>query len=286
MYQYDSQFTITNSQFQGIDNKDISVYYLFMPRSSKASLTDETIQELENQFYDFISSLTPDERRKFFSEFLTNEEKMMMYKRLALYWCLLEGYTLSKIQQLIGVTHDTTRVYNKKKNMLSDEFKSLLKRIGGENMPSSEDQEPKSQEMSNEPEENFTQESAGEPAEEASSQMENMEENHGEMRDENMGEEQKMEETQQMENAEEMHEEPVVEVANEHIEISNVEAPEEQKMEFEGQHHEENEMGSPNEENQPSGLAPSENSEKEDNKDNEDEEGGKKKSGLAKFFGF
>lgn len=53
----------------------------------------------------------------------------MMYKRLALYWCLLEGYPLAKIQQMIGVTHDTTRVYNKKKNMLSDEFKSLMKRI-------------------------------------------------------------------------------------------------------------------------------------------------------------
>lgn len=54
---------------------------------------------------------------------------MMMYKRLALYWCLLEGYPLAKIQQMIGVTHDTTRVYNKKKNTLSDEFKSLMKRI-------------------------------------------------------------------------------------------------------------------------------------------------------------
>jgi transposase len=61
---------------------------------------------------------------------LTNEEKMMMYKRLALYWCLLEGYSLAKIQQMIGVTHDTTRVYNKRKNTLSEEFKELIGRIG------------------------------------------------------------------------------------------------------------------------------------------------------------
>lgn len=100
-----------------------------MPRSSTSSLSQETISELESQFFNFLDSLNPDEKKKFFSEFLTNEEKMMMYKRLALYWCLLEGYPLSKIQQMIGVTHDTTRVYNKKKNMLSEEFKSLMKRI-------------------------------------------------------------------------------------------------------------------------------------------------------------
>lgn len=100
-----------------------------MPRSSTSSLSQETISELESQFFNFLDSLDSNEKKKFFNEFLTNEEKMMMYKRLALYWCLLEGYPLAKIQQMIGVTHDTTRVYNKKKNTLSEEFKSLMKRI-------------------------------------------------------------------------------------------------------------------------------------------------------------
>lgn len=101
-----------------------------MPRQSKVELTEETISELENQFYEFLSSLNSDETKKFFAEFLTKEEKMMMYKRLALFWSLLEGYTLAKIQQMIGVTHDTTRVYNKRKNELSPEFKALVGRIG------------------------------------------------------------------------------------------------------------------------------------------------------------
>lgn len=105
-----------------------------MPRSSSASLTAETIQELESQFYEFLNSLEPTDRKKFFAEFLTNEEKMMMYKRLALYWCLLEGYSLAKIQQMIGVTHDTTRVYNKRKNTLSPEFKALVQKIGKNNI--------------------------------------------------------------------------------------------------------------------------------------------------------
>ncbi len=110
-----------------------------MPRSSRASLSDETIQELENQFYAFLNSLSSTDRKKFFAEFLTNEEKMMMYKRLALYWCLLEGYSLAKIQQMIGVTHDTTRVYNKRKNTLSEEFKNLIGRIGKSDMSNLED---------------------------------------------------------------------------------------------------------------------------------------------------
>lgn len=103
-----------------------------MPRSSTSSISPEVLQELETQFYQFLDSLSFDEKKKFFSEFLTNEEKMMMYKRLALYWCLLEGYPLAKIQQMIGVTHDTTRVYNKKKNQLTQEFRELIGRIKGD----------------------------------------------------------------------------------------------------------------------------------------------------------
>lgn len=115
-----------------------------MPRSSTAQLSQETITELENQFYNFLDSLSYDEKKQFFNEFLTNEEKMMMYKRLGLYWCLLEGYPLAKIQQMIGVTHDTTRVYNKKKNTLSPEFKSLIKRIEGSKQ--TEEQAPQQEE--------------------------------------------------------------------------------------------------------------------------------------------
>jgi len=59
-----------------------------------------------------------------------------MYKRLALYWSLLEGYPLARIQEMIGVTHDTTRVYNKKKNDLSPEFKALVGRISSQAMNS------------------------------------------------------------------------------------------------------------------------------------------------------
>lgn len=101
-----------------------------MPRRSKVELSSETIAELEEQFFSFLHSLSPEETNKFFNEFLTNEEKMMMYKRLALYWSLYEGYSLASIQRMLGITHDTTRIYNKKKNEMSDDFKNLLHRIG------------------------------------------------------------------------------------------------------------------------------------------------------------
>lgn len=100
-----------------------------MPRRSKIELSPETINELETQFFEFLQSLNPDESKKFFNEFLTGEEKMMMYKRLALYWALFEGYSLASIQRMLGITHDTTRLYNKKKNEMSDEFREMVKRI-------------------------------------------------------------------------------------------------------------------------------------------------------------
>jgi len=101
-----------------------------MPRRSKVELSPETIAELEEQFYNFLHSLSPEETNKFFKEFLTTEEKMMMYKRLALYWSLFEGYSLASIQRMLGITHDTTRIYNKRKNEMSSDFKNLLHRIG------------------------------------------------------------------------------------------------------------------------------------------------------------
>ena len=101
-----------------------------MPRRSKVELSPEIIAELEEQFYNFLHSLSPEETNKFFKEFLTTEEKMMMYKRLALYWSLFEGYSLASIQRMLGITHDTTRIYNKRKNEMSADFKNLLHRIG------------------------------------------------------------------------------------------------------------------------------------------------------------
>lgn len=101
-----------------------------MPRRSKVELTKETLNELQMHFFQLITSLNPDETYKFFNEFLTDEEKLMLYKRLALYSCLLQGYTHSSIQKMLGLTHDTTRIYNRMKNEKSEDFKNMVLKIG------------------------------------------------------------------------------------------------------------------------------------------------------------
>lgn len=241
-----------------------------MPRSSKASLSEETIQELENQFYDFLNSLNPEERRKFFSEFLTSEEKMMMYKRLALYWCLLEGYSLAKIQQMIGVTHDTTRVYNKKKNMLSEDFKSLLKRIGGENMTQPDEKVEEKVEVVSE-----EKVDTDEPAL-ATEQTELKESQEVNEQEEVKAEEKKEDETEEKMDETKMPEmDDVHEVIEAKVEDPMMDKSEEKMDETIEKKTEES-----------SGLTPSQSSDKNEEESSGDEGEGKKKSGLAKFFGF
>jgi len=257
-----------------------------MPRSSRASLSDETIQELENQFYEFLNSLSSTDRKKFFAEFLTNEEKMMMYKRLALYWCLLEGYSLAKIQQMIGVTHDTTRVYNKKKNTLSEEFKELIGRIGKSDMASLE--ETKKEEMAEAKHE--------EPAIDHSINLnpdapietrpidEPMMEMHTDIKDDmhDIFEKETEDMDKKDEEMEASHTEPKDEFGmdampsfdDDQRSLSDDMRVKNESTESGGTMHESG------------GLMPSDNKEDSSEKKDDDNGDGKKKGGLAKFFGF
>ncbi len=258
-----------------------------MPRSSRASLSDETVQELENQFYEFLNSLSSDERKKFFAEFLTNEEKMMMYKRLALYWCLLEGYSLAKIQQMIGVTHDTTRVYNKRKNTLSEDFKGLVGRIGKADMATLE--EPV-QDVQDEPIQEVIEEKMEEKVEEKEEAMDDTSVNLDpdapiETRpiDEPMDvtPEEKMEEMTKNDEKEDLEDEEIKmdekdeKESEETLRMDAMPTFDDQKDDME------------KEEKEVEGLMPESASEKNEDEDKDDDgEGEKKKSGLAKFFGF
>jgi len=110
-----------------------------MPRTSNIQLSPETIAELEQEFFDFLQSLPHDKVKSFLQEFLTKEEKMMLYKRLALYWALLEGIPHSQIQKMLGVSHDTTRIYNAQKNKLSEELKEAISHISKKKLDTQED---------------------------------------------------------------------------------------------------------------------------------------------------
>ncbi len=259
-----------------------------MPRSSRASLSDETINELESQFYEFLNALSPDERKKFFAEFLTNEEKMMMYKRLALYWCLLEGYSLAKIQQMIGVTHDTTRVYNKRKNTLSEDFKNLVGRIGKADMADLEvkkdepviDVEEKVEEVEEKMEDvKMAEEKEEEPIVDQSVNLNPDAPIETRPIDEPMDitPEEKMEELAQSED--DSSEKQETEMDRKDAESDEL------TMEAMPKFEDEKEKETKEEDKPAEGLMP-ETSENASDEDEKNEEGEKKKSGLAKFFGF
>ena len=54
----------------------------------------------------------------------------MLSKRLALYALLYSGRDLTYIQQTLGVSQETTRVYNAQKNYKGKKFQEEMKRIG------------------------------------------------------------------------------------------------------------------------------------------------------------
>ena len=263
-----------------------------MPRSSKAQLTDETISELENQFFNFIDSLSSENRKKFFFEFLTSEEKMMMYKRLALYWCLLEGYSLAKIQQMIGVTHDTTRVYNKKKNFLSPEFKALVQQIA-KNESMEDGMQAKQVESPTQPDATETHEDHEQDSQSDIHEVpENIQEPNMDSDDHQQVTENDASMPDSADKAEwekktepQKFDENLSEVKNEDASnnIWAVEHTTEEERVIMKESEIEKEKASERE-REDSGMMPSENKDSESS--NPDEGEGKKKSGIAKFFGF
>ncbi len=247
-----------------------------MPRRSKVELSNETVQELENQFFSFLNSLTPQETKKFYSEFLTTEEKMMMYKRLALYWSLFEGYSLASIQRMLGVTHDTTRLYNKKKNDMSQEFKDIVHRIG-RTTEAAEHKEPEKMEAKEEPapamdEPKMEQEKEEEKIEEAKEEMVMEEKN------EEVPEESPMETTEEPKMEEEKQEE---------MEMKNEEPMHAEKKEMEEEKNEETEIDRMSAQNEEERQQASESEDKNEDENDEENNGGeKKKKGFGRFFGF
>lgn len=61
-------------------------------------------------------------------EFLTEEEKVMLSKRFAIYKMLYGNISLSEIQQMLGISHETTRIYNSLKDSKSQHFKKAFEK--------------------------------------------------------------------------------------------------------------------------------------------------------------
>lgn len=100
-----------------------------MPRRSIAVLSQSEIRNLKINFSNFLSHLSPAQLQEFFEEFLTEEEQIMLSKRLMLYKMLYSSQDLVHIQQALGISRETTRLYNQIKNTKSKRFKNEISKL-------------------------------------------------------------------------------------------------------------------------------------------------------------
>lgn len=83
-----------------------------MPRVSRVPINKTLGRELDDHFASLISSFYDSkEIEHFFQEFLTREERLMLLKRLMLHLMLENGYKISDIRSMLGMSRETIRVH-------------------------------------------------------------------------------------------------------------------------------------------------------------------------------
>lgn len=101
-----------------------------MGRVSRRKVNKDLERDLEEQLSFIIVSLTNKEDvNVFLDEFLTEEEKLMLGKRLILYMLLYKGLTNTQINNALSVSHETTRWYRKIFEKKPEAFKKNLERL-------------------------------------------------------------------------------------------------------------------------------------------------------------
>lgn len=101
-----------------------------MGRVSRKAINKDLKEELEEQLSFLISSLnSKEEVNTFLEEFLTEEEKTMLGKRLILYVLLYKGLTATQIHNLLSMSYETIRWYREIFDNKSLSFKKYLKKL-------------------------------------------------------------------------------------------------------------------------------------------------------------
>ncbi len=101
-----------------------------MPRASKRQVKSELLEEMRDNFAFLISSLsTSSDIQNFFTVFLTEEEKIMLTKRLMLHLMLKSGYEISEMCALIGVSRETIRTHKNVWTTSDVKYKNLIAKI-------------------------------------------------------------------------------------------------------------------------------------------------------------
>lgn len=101
-----------------------------MGRVSKRGLNKDLERDLEEQLsFIIVSLINKEEVNVFLEEFLTEEEKLMLGKRLILYMLLYKGLTNTQINNALSVSHETTRWYREIFEKKPEAFKKTLERL-------------------------------------------------------------------------------------------------------------------------------------------------------------
>lgn len=97
-----------------------------MPRKSIAIIPQLQLEEWKNELISTLSALSKEQLEGFLDEFLTDEEKIMLVKRLHLYRLLSSGVSQKDIQQELGICYETVRIYALMAGQKSSDFKQII----------------------------------------------------------------------------------------------------------------------------------------------------------------
>ena len=97
-----------------------------MPRKSRAILSDKELVDIKKQISSLLGNLDATDSEMFLEELLTEEEKIMLGKRISLYTLLYQGASVSDAQQTLGISYETARTYNIIKDHKSGFFKKAF----------------------------------------------------------------------------------------------------------------------------------------------------------------
>lgn len=100
-----------------------------MPRKSIAIISSQELKSWKNQLVDTLSSLGKENLVGFLEEFLTEEELVMLSKRLQLYSLLYQNMPPKDVQQMLGVSREIIRFYDYRKDEKSASFKSAVLKV-------------------------------------------------------------------------------------------------------------------------------------------------------------
>ena len=98
-----------------------------MPRASKIQLDKFIWDKINKTFLEVISSKSEKELKVFLGDFLTQEEKVMLAKRLALYIMISAEYSDEEIKELLKISYETVRSARNLLGLKNQRFSTSLK---------------------------------------------------------------------------------------------------------------------------------------------------------------